>query len=89
MTSGGFARIASKTSQSPSASSSSPSLPPWSGRATSAGSAAGTEDEYELTSMKGAVDTFNATFWDALDKECKEELAVKARDAAGAPTVEW
>jgi DNA primase small subunit len=54
-----------------------------------AGGAAGAEDEYELTSMKGAVDTFNATFWDALDKECKEELAVKARDVAGAPTVEW
>jgi len=51
--------------------------------------AAGKEDEYELTSMKAAVECFHATFWDALDKECKEELGARARDAAAAPTVEW
>ena len=43
----------------------------------------------EATGMQAAVDTFNRTFWNALDKECKEELVTKARDAAGAPTVEW
>ena len=43
----------------------------------------------EATGMQAAVDTFNRTFWDALEKECKEELGAKARDAAGAPTVEW
>ena len=47
------------------------------------------EDEYLQTSMKSAVDCFHRTFWDALDKECKEELGAKARDAAAAPTVEW
>ena len=50
---------------------------------------AGKEDEYELTSMKSAVDCFNRTFWNDLDKECKEELGAKARDKAAAPTVEW
>ena len=50
---------------------------------------AGKEDEYELTSMKAAVDCFNLTFWNGLDKECKEELGAKARGAAAAPTVEW
>lgn len=50
---------------------------------------AGKEDEYELTSMKEAVDCFNRTFWNKLDKECREELGAKARDAAAAPTVEW
>ena len=50
---------------------------------------AGKEDEYELTSMKSAVDCFNRTFWNDLDKECKEELGDKARDKAAAPTVEW
>jgi hypothetical protein len=39
--------------------------------------------------MKSAVDCFNTTFWDALDKECKDELGARTRDAAAAPTVEW
>lgn len=50
---------------------------------------AGREDEYELTAMKGAVECFHRTFWDALDKECKEDLGARARGAAAAPTVEW
>lgn len=43
----------------------------------------------EATAMGAAVDVFNATFWNALDKECREEMGAKAREAADAPTAEW
>ena len=32
----------------------------------------------EATAMGAAVDVFNATFWNALDKECREEMGAKA-----------
>jgi DNA primase small subunit len=43
----------------------------------------------EATAMGKAVDVFNTTFWNALDKECREEMGAKAREAADAPTAEW
>lgn len=51
--------------------------------------AAGDREEYEATSMKGAVDVFNRTFGDAAQAEARAELKTKAIEAANQPTMAW
>ena len=50
------------------------------------------DGKVEATRMQKAVDCFNETFWNALEKECKGDLAAKTRENAatkGASATEW
>ena len=40
------------------------------------------DGKVEATRMQKAVDCFNETFWNALEKECKGDLAAKTRENA-------
>jgi DNA primase small subunit len=50
------------------------------------------DGKVEATRMQKAVDCFNETFWNALEKECKGDLAAKTRENAAtksASATEW